>query len=163
MDNSFLSSVMERHGDAVYKLALYRLQNLEDAEDVYQDTFLRLLQEPRAPEWEDEHLKAWLLKVTINRCIDMHRYQIVHSTVSLEDVPEIAAEDVEQYSDVWDIVSHLPERQKTVFHLHYAEGYKTDEIAAILRMLPSTVRVTLNRARKALRKELRDNGRVCKI
>lgn len=71
----FLRNAMETHGDAVYRLALCRLQNTADAEDVYQDVFLRLLGQP-AESWDGEHLKAWLLRTALNRCADLHRFRL---------------------------------------------------------------------------------------
>lgn len=62
--DAFLEDAMEKHGDAVYRLALCRLGSRADAEDVYQDVFLRLLRD--STEFRDsEHLKAWLLRVTL--------------------------------------------------------------------------------------------------
>ena len=160
MRESFLSDAMDRHGDAVYRLALCRLQNLDDAEDVYQDTFLRLFQEEEASFWDDEHLKAWLLRVAINKCNDIGRRRKAHGCIALEDIPELSREDSARYMELWDAVNRLPVKQQMIFHLHYAEGYKTDEIAQLLKIPASTVRVNLNRARKTLRKELNDNEDV---
>lgn len=160
MRESFLSKAMNRHGDAVYRLALCRLQNLSDAEDVFQETFLKLLQEKQASSWDDEHLKAWLLRVAINKCNDIGRQRKVFGTIALEELPELSGEDTFRYAEIWDAVSRLPEKIRVIFHLFYAEGYKTDEISELLKIPASTVRVNLNRARKTLRKELADNDAV---
>ena len=154
MTEAFLSMAMDRYGDAVYRIALCRLQNIADAEDVYQDTFLRLFQERNALSWEAEHLKAWLLRVAVNKCTDIGRRRKVHGTIALSDIPELAGENTERYTELWDAVNRLPEKPRTIFHLHYTEGYKTEEISHILKIPASTVRVNLNRARKTLRKEL---------
>ena len=61
MEEQNLRSAMERHGTAVYRLALCRTQNIQDAEDVYQDVFLRLLGQD-AEDWDTEHLRSWLLR-----------------------------------------------------------------------------------------------------
>ena len=71
----FLRYAMDAYGSAVYRLALCRLQNVQDAEDVYQDVFLRLLKEKRR-EWDGEQLKAWLLRVALNRCADIRRFRL---------------------------------------------------------------------------------------
>ena len=160
MRESFLSTAMNRHGDAVYRLALCRLQNFSDAEDVFQDTFLQLLQEDDAPNWEEERLKAWLLRVAANKCADIGRRRKIRGWVALDQIPELSAEDSSDYIELWDAVNRLPEKQRTIFHLYYAEGYKTEEIAGILKIPASTVRVNLNRARKTLRKELEANEDV---
>lgn len=154
MHESFLSKAMDLYGDAVYRIALCRLQNLEDAQDVFQDTFLQLFQEKEAAHWGDERIKAWLLRVALNKCIDVGRRRKVHSYISLDDIPEFSGSNSLEYVELWDAVNRLPAKQRTIFHLHYSEGYKTDEIADILKTPPSTVRVYLNRARKQLRKEL---------
>lgn len=160
MQEAYLIQAMNRHGDAVYRLALCRLQNLADAEDVYQDTFLQLFQERRAESWEDEHLKAWLLRVAVNKCADIGRRRRVHGCIALEDIPELTGRDCFQYVELWDAVNRLPEKPRIIFHLYYSEGYKTEEIADILKIPASTVRVNLNRARKTIRKELDDNEDV---
>ena len=148
-----LSEAMDRYGDAVYRLALCRLQNVQDAEDVYQETFLRLFQEDAAG-WDEEHRKAWLLRVAVNLCRDVGRKRKTRSWVSLEDVAEIPGGNVPEYAELWDAVNRLPEKYRMVFHLHYAEGCKTEDIARILRIPGATVRVRLSRARTILRKEL---------
>ncbi len=154
MKDAFLSQTMERHGDAVYRLALCRLQSVEDAEDVYQDTFLQLFQSNQAETWDDEHLKAWLLRVAVNKCTDTARRRKRQRTLSLEDVGELSAADVYAYTELWDAVRKLPEKQRVIFHLFYEEGYQTQEISQILHLPGATVRVNLSRARKNLKKEL---------
>ncbi len=160
MTEAFLSKVMDVHGDCIYRLALCRLQNKADAEDAFQDTFLAFFQESGAARWDDRHIKAWLIRVAINKCNDIARRQKHLSHVDLTEIPEIAGQDLYGYIDLWDAVNRLPEKQRLVFHLYYAEGIQTDEIAAIMKMPGNTVRVTLNRARTALRKELRENAEI---
>ena len=70
--DAFLQQAMDTCGDAVYRLALCRLNSRADAEDVYQEVFLRLLRDDT--DFRDtEHLKAWLLRVTLSRCADLRR------------------------------------------------------------------------------------------
>ena len=70
--DAFLQQAMDTCGDAVYRLALCRLNSRADAEDVYQEVFLRLLRGDT--DFRDtEHLKAWLLRVTLSRCADLRR------------------------------------------------------------------------------------------
>ena len=82
---------MEHHGAAVYRLALCRMQSIQDAEDVYQDVFLRLLDQ-EASAWDAEHLRAWLLRCTVNRCNDLHRFRLRRPVLALADLPEMEAE-----------------------------------------------------------------------
>lgn len=158
MTEDFLSRAMEQYGSTVYRTALCRLQNTADAEDVYQDTFLRLCQQKTAISWDDEHLKAWLLRVAINLCNDLGRYRRRSSPLSPENLPIQWGADMDSGWEIWEAASHLPEKQRLVFHLYYGEEYKPPEIARILRMSESAVRVNLARARTTLRKELNING-----
>jgi len=132
MTEAFLSWAMKCNGDTVYRLALCRLQNAADAEDVYQETFLRLFQEKQAPSWDAEHLKAWLLRVAINKCTDIARKQKHTVSLSPEDIPSLPMEGDYSGIELWDAVSRLPEKYRIVFHLYYGEGYKTQEIADLL-------------------------------
>lgn len=156
MSDHFLRNAMEAHGDTVYRLALCRTQNAADAEDVYQDVFLSLLsQEDR--DWDGEHLKAWLIRATLNRCADLHRFRLRRPVLSLEDVPELArpdddsAVDRARQAELWEAVGRLPAALRTAVHLYYAEGYSTEEIAAMTDCPPATVRTRLRRARMKLK------------
>lgn len=153
MRESFLAEAMDQYGDAVYRLALCRLQNTADAEDVFQDAFLKLFRQRNAENWDGEHLKAWLLRVAVNRCNDVGRRRSVREYVPLDTLMGVAYADYGEKSELWDAVNRLPEKQRLIFHLYYGEGYKSMEIAEILRVPASTVRVNLNRARNTLRKE----------
>ena len=89
MTEQELSNAMNAYGDTVYRLALCRLQNAADAEDVYQDVFLRLLGQ-KTSGWDGEHLKAWLIRTALNRCADLGRLRQRRGTLSLEEVPDMA-------------------------------------------------------------------------
>ncbi|MDY3986139.1 RNA polymerase sigma factor [Dysosmobacter sp.] len=149
MTEQFLCNAMETHGDTVYRLALCRMQNTADAEDVYQDVFLRLLQQ--TADWDAEHMKAWLIRATLNRCADLHRFRRRRPVLALEDIPELARPADDSAAGLWDAVARLPEKLRTAVHLHYAEGYSTEEIAALLGVPAATVRTRLHRARRQLK------------
>ena len=85
----FLRRAMEHHGPAVYRLALCRMQSVPDAEDVYQDVFLRLLGQDAA-DWDGERLRAWLLRTALNRCADLYRFRLRRPALPLESVLELA-------------------------------------------------------------------------
>ena len=150
MTEQALCNAMEAHGAAVYRLALCRMQNAADAEDVYQDVFLRFLDQPDR-DWDSEHMKAWLLRTTVNRCADLHRFRLRRPVLALEDIPELARPGNDRAEELWDAVARLPEKLRTAVHLHYAEGYSTEEIAALLEVPAATVRTRLHRARHQLK------------
>lgn len=150
MTEQELSNAMNTYGDAVYRLSLCRLQNTADAEDVYQDVFLRLLEQNTAG-WDGERTKAWLIRTALNRCADLGRLRRRRGTLSLEDVPEMAHPVDETAAELWDAVAHLPEKLRTAVHLFYGEGYESGEIGALLGIPAATVRGRLRRARAELR------------
>lgn len=153
---------MDRWGNAVYLVALGQMQSVSDAQDVTQDVFVRFLRRDD-PFADDEHLKAWLLRVCVNRCRELRRsawFRKVDQSDRLEDVAP-AAEDAESTAlralsehPVWKAMRALPEKLRIVVQLHYVEGCSTDEISKILGCMPSTVRSRLHRARKALRLDI---------
>lgn len=151
MTEQELSNAMKIYGDTVYRLALCRLQNAADAEDVYQDVFLRLL-EQGSGRWDGEHLKAWLIRTALNRCADLGRLRRRRGrTLSLEEVPDLARPVDEEAAELWDAVARLPEKLRTAVHLFYGEGYESGEIGALLGIPAATVRGRLRRARAELR------------
>lgn len=150
MNETELRNAMGAHGDTVYRLALCRMQNTADAEDVYQDVFLSLFRQPER-EWEAEHLKAWLIRTTLNRCADLHRFRLRRSVLSLEEVRELAGGMDESRAEVWESVARLPEKLRIPVHLYYGEGYSTEEIASMTGIPAATVRTRLHRARERLK------------
>lgn len=150
MTEIFLQNAMDRYGGTVYQLALCRLQCPADAEDVYQDVFLKLYRQHNHPQ-EDEHLKAWLIRCTLNRCTDLLRFRMRRPVLSLEELPDLMEEADPSAEILWDAVARLPDRLRITVHLYYGEGYSTKEIARLMRCPASTVRTRLKRARNQLK------------
>lgn len=150
---TFLQNAMEQYGSTVYRTAVSMTASRADAEDVYQDVFLRLLRSTRDFQ-NDTYLKAWLLRVTVNRCHDYTRFFARHRTLPLADLlVEDAAVQPEE-TEIWELLQSLPPKQRTVLYQFYFEGYTTEEIAQIFRCRPATVRSWLHRARKKLKLEM---------
>ena len=98
--DAFLQQAMDTCGDAVYRLALCRLNSRTDAENVYQEVFLRLLRDDT--DFRDtEHLKAWLLRVTLSRCADLRRSAWFKRTAPMEAAADAAAPEPESSSELW--------------------------------------------------------------
>lgn len=140
----------DAHGAAVYRLAMVYLGRAADAEDVTQEVFCRLLW--RAPAFSDgEHEKRWLLQVTANLCKDQLKGFWRKRAAALE--PDIPAE-YEADRGVLEAILTLPEAYRAPIHLHYYEGYSVAEVAQLLRLSPSAVKMRLKRGRERLKLEL---------
>lgn len=139
--------------DMVYRLALSQVREPADAGDVCQEVFISLLKD--ATEFQDdEHLKAWLIRVTVNRCNQLHRSATRHRTQPLPENEALlprspSASDALMANELWRTLEQLPRKHRAAVHLHYVEGYSTDEIAEIMHCRPATVRSRLHRARPA--------------
>ena len=146
-----LEELVGKHENTLFRAALAILGDVHGAEDAVQDTFLRYLE--KRPEFQDEnHERAWLLKVTANLCKSALRSRKRHPTVELLDVYPAPDGDSRELVEA---VMELPANQRAAIHLHYYEGYSTEEIAAILGQRPGTVRSHLSRGREALRQKLK--------
>lgn len=149
-DTDRLEELVTRYENTLFRAALAILGDVPEAEDAVQDTFLRCLE--KRPEFRDQdHEKAWLLKVTANGCKSRLRARKRHPTEELFDI--YPAKDAES-RELVEAVLTLPANQRAAVHLHYYEGYTTGEIARILGQRPGTVRSHLSRARQALRRQL---------
>jgi RNA polymerase sigma-70 factor (ECF subfamily) len=141
-----MQQIVAAYGPAVYRLAMAQLRNQADAEDAYQDVFLKLIR--ANPEFKSEaHQKAWLLRVTINCCKDQLK-KAFRRDLPLED--HLPAE-APQPSALNEALEKLSPQHRALIHLYYYEGYKCDEIAVMLEMRGSTVRSGLLRARAKLK------------
>lgn len=145
--------LLDLYGNSILRLAYSYLHNMADAEDILQETLIRYLRS--APEFESgSHEKAWLLRVAANLSKNRIDYNKVRLSEELNE--EIAADEHEDLSFVWEAVKKLPETQCEVVHLFYQEGYSTAEIAGLLSRRESTVRSDLKRARDKLRSILKE-------
>ena len=143
-----------RHIAMVYRVCVSYLKNRDDAEDAAADVFLRLWRSNKSFSSE-EHEKAWLLRVTVNRCLDALRKRDDRHD-SIEDHMLVQSGDPFSADETLAAILALPERYKAVVYMYYYEGYTSKEIAAILRKPPSTVRSHLQEARQILKGVLTD-------
>ena len=141
------------YGDRILRLAYSYLHNESDAEEVLQETLLQYLR--KAPEFVSfEHEKAWLLHVAANLSKNRIRYNRLRQTDELKE--ELAAEEREDLSFVWEAVRELPEKYREVIHLFYQENLSTAQIGEILQRKEATVRSDLLRGRAKLREVLKE-------
>lgn len=147
MDHKTDEAIVAEYGPAVYRLAFAQLRNRQDAEDVFQEVFLRYVE--KSPEFQSaEHEKAWLLRVTLNCCRDLWRSPWRKRSVPLtDDLPFETREEWELHGEL----KKLPQKYRAVLHLFYWEDMTTEEIARVLNCKPDTVRQRLTRGRKKLK------------
>ena len=146
-----------KYSDTLYKVCIVILCNEHDVQDAIQDTFCRYLE--KKPEFRDEeHEKAWLIRVATNICRDMIRFRIRHPKVAIDEVEStlVAPEQKETLKELLE----LPVKHKTVIYLHYVEGYPIKEIADILGITESAVKSRLLRGRKQMRDTVRMEGGI---
>ena len=146
MDREEAARLVEQYSTAVYRLAYARTGNREDAEDITQETFLRLVR--TAPAFRDgEHCKAWLLRVAANCAVDLHRSPWRRRSVPLEEAEQMAAPEPAEEDGMLASILALPEEYRVVVHLYYYEDLSTGEIAKVLGKREGTIRTRLSRAR----------------
>ena len=142
--------VVEKYFDMIYKLALSQTKNRDSADDTVQEVFLRFLKSDKEFE-SDEHIKAWLIRVTVNCCHNVFSNSWAQKTTPLtEDI----VFDTEEKGDVYYAVLELPQKYRAVIHLFYYEDMSIEEISKTLGQNASTVKSQLSRGRKMLRNML---------
>lgn len=152
--NVYISSVVEKYSDMIYRTAYHALGDKNYAEDITQEVFLKLMR--TLPDFKsDEHEKAWLLRVTLNMCSSHNRKQYSHPEEELFDTTAEYQEKFDEHP-VLTAVRELPEKYRTAVYLYYIEGYDTQEIADITGQNRSTVFTLLKRARERLKKILKE-------
>lgn len=154
--------IIEKYADMVYRTALQVVRNREDAQDVFQEVFIRLVRY-RSRISSEEHLKAWLLRVTIN-CAKRQQgsfwkrkvFAAPQEDCMPDETTEAVYEKIENAdSPVVSAVDSLPELYRSVIYLFYYEGLSVCEIGRILGEKESTVKSRLHRAREILKIRLK--------
>lgn len=139
---------LEEYGNSLYRLCSVMTGNREDAQDAVQECFLRYI--TKAPDFNDsEHEKAWLIRVASNICRDILRKRKHASFVSLDEIRNLGTS--EDNAQILGLLISLEEKYRIVMHLHYVEGYKTEEISSLLGVTSAAVKKRLQRGRDALR------------
>lgn len=147
---SKIAELLDAYADMVVRIAYQNLRNNMDAEDVCQDVFVKLVEKDRVFE-SDEHIKAWLIRVTINRCKDY-----LKSGWFRKKAEYIGNEYayVQSGNSVLEEVMNLPIKYRNVIYLHYYEGYSVEEIGNILNKNKNTVKTWLKRGRSELKENM---------
>ena len=169
MNKQLLEHYIEAYGTDIYSFCIRLTQNREQAEELYQDTFLAMCEKE---DWKEEgNVKSYLLGITIklwqNRKRKFARRKRIAAEIPLSKEQGLEAfsadENLEQHmvskeeqEAVWKAVYKLPEQLRIVILLYYMEDFKVAEIAEKLSLSISNVKSKLMRARRYLKQELED-------
>ena len=148
--------IMDKYGELIFKTCFMMVKNKYDAEDIVQDTYMKYISYlADGYKFEsDEHKKAWLLRVSQNKCKDLLKYKSKHTHIAYEDVEEclLCGKNYEQEDmDEFLRFANLSYEHKSVIMLHYIEGFSVAETADILNLSISAVKMRLLRGREKLK------------
>ncbi len=146
--DDFITNAVNDYSDTVYRVAYNITNNIDDAFDVCQEVFLRLVKNIHKIK-NEEHLKAWILRVAVNcsRTISKNKKRYDLELNKQEQFYSSSNEKLE----VFDAVMHLPEKYRIVIHLFYYEDLKIEQIAKVLKISQSAVKSRLSRGREKLK------------
>ena len=151
-----IERLVQKYSSMVLQIAYQYSFNKSEAEDITQEVFIKLYKNIRKIK-NNEHIKAWLIRVTINLSIDYNRNYWNKNTTSLDDSYKYFDEETK---DVFNEVKKLTPEFRNIIYLYYYQGYKISEISEILSMNQNTVSSYLNRARKELKHILEQGGEL---
>ncbi len=172
MEKATYIQLLEENRDRIYSLALYSLRDADDAADLTQETFLRLWK--YEGELTSGQAKAWLMRVCHNLCIDQARRRKTvrtyfgvpdHEAVDRlksdsenSDDPAVRLHRQNQQQALLNSMAILPAETRSIMMLHYFQDLKIQEIAGLLGLKASTIKVRLHRARNSLKRHLNENN-----
>jgi len=147
--------IIKQYQDSLFSLAFSICKNAADADDVVQDTFIKY--HTKDIDFETpEHVKAWLIRVCVNRSKDVVTSFWRRNKESLEDYMSSLEFEEPGDSELFQAVIGLPEKYRVVIHLYYYEEYSTKEIADVLKSSEGTIKSRLSRGRMLLKKQLEE-------
>lgn len=148
----WVNEIVDKYANMVYRIAFTQMKNKADTEDIFQEVFLKLCKSSVAFK-SDEHIKAWLIKVTINTCKKSFSSAWNKKTTELPE--ELEYESEYQHLELVSVVQSLPVKYRTVIHLFYYEDMSIADIAKTLLSNASTIKSQLSRARNLLKIKLK--------
>ena len=154
LTNEQFTCLAKKYIDTVFRLALSYMKSGADADDITQNVFLKLLKEPKDFE-SDDHVRYWLVRVTINECRKALRSPW-HSAENFEDYAAKLSFVTPEHSELFYAVMDLPKKDRVAIYLYYYEEYSTEEIASMLKIPQATVCTHLKRGREMLKKNLQE-------
>lgn len=145
---------IREYSNLVYRIAYSMTKKKTDAEDIYQEVFIKLFKNIKKLK-DTEHEKKWLIRVTINECNMLYRKKNVRNEIELDE--NICEPYNDEYqTSIHSYIKKLPCKYGTVIYLYYFEGYKIEEIAKILKTTSGTIKSRLSRAKAQLKNMMGD-------
>lgn len=147
MNTNNMEDIVEKYSDMILRIAYQNLKNKSGAEDILQEVFVKLISVKNRP-LEEEHLKAWLIRVTVNLCKNYWKAAWIRKTVPLEENwLQISENNITLWEELWS----LPAKYRNTLYLYYYEGYTVPEISVILQIPLNTAYTHLQRAKEKLK------------
>lgn len=158
-NREFIAKVVDSYSDTVLRIAYQHTGNIHDSEDIVQEVMLSLLNK-NLSDYDDEHLKAYIIRSAVNHCHSFHRKRKRENTVYFEEIYKNGNEPVFTAEERYVLyeVKKLPPKYRDVILLHYYEGYHVKEIADILGLPAGTITSQLKRAREKLKILLKEDN-----
>ncbi len=140
---------------SLFAAAFNVCKNAQDAEDVVQDTFVQYYTTKKEFESE-QHIRAWLMRVAVNKAKNINRTFWRRNKISIEEYMETLVFETPAAETLFETVMQLPDKYRIVIHLYYYEEYAVREIAQILKLSESNVKIRLSRGRAMLKETLKE-------
>ncbi len=150
--------IVKTYSDTVFRIAFNYCKNCQDAEDVLQNVFIKLLKSKKSFN-NEEHIKSWLITVAINECKSMYLSKQKKKTVYLDDIKiydktSDFSKDTEEKIELYNAVMTLPAKYRIVIYLYYFEDYSISQISNILSIKETSIQTQLMRAREKIKKKI---------
>lgn len=173
MNNSLFEQIYKEHSSMVYNLGLSYVQNIEDAEEITQDVFIKVYEKYDSFNHQSS-LKTWVYRITINKSLDfiksktrVKRFGFLSSIFAENNKdatglinfnhPGVQLEDKEATIELFLQINSLPEKQKTALILKSIDGLSQKEVAEVMQVSEKSVESLLSRSRKKLKKKIKKN------
>ena len=151
--NEKFDRIFEMYNKDIFHLIFSYTLNISDAKDILQDTFMKYYTKMAIISEDDLEIKKWLMRVAINKTKDNFKNYWKNKVLTIDD-------NVSNYYkistniEMFELLNKLNKKYRIPIYLYYYEGYSIDEIADILKLSKSAIKMRLSRAKEILKKEL---------
>lgn len=155
--NYDIEYVISKYSSMIYKIIVLSVKSKHDADDIFQEVFLKYMKANKTFN-DEEHRKAWLIRVAVNCCKSHLSSSWIKKIVSYEEYDaEITEGMTEEEIDLYNALKKLPKKFMTIVILFYYEDMSVKEISNALQVSEANVKMRLSRARKQLKEILHDD------